>query len=148
MPEPQKNPSAGRSGLWLRRTEDSRTFQMTDQYADQSLVPQRPEPKTRSGRRRKGIRVHGPAVPTGPSPASKALEKAIRWQKVIESEGITRAEVARREGCTRARVTQLMKLLTLEESLKERLLTADADLTGWTIRRAIREASQSHSSES
>ena len=104
---------------------------------DARVLPRRPEPKTRSGRRRKRIREHGPLVPTGPSPAALALVRAMEWQKVIEAEGIDRAEIARRNGYTRARVTQLMSLLRLPDDLKTKLLAEDADLAGWSIRRAI-----------
>ena len=76
-------------------------------------------------------------VPTGPSPAALALVRAMEWQKVIEAEGIDRAEIARRNGYTRARVTQLMSLLRLPDDLKTKLLAEDADLAGWSIRRAI-----------
>jgi hypothetical protein len=94
---------------------------MRDEYTDPGVLPRRPEPKTRSGRRRKRIREHGPVVPTGPSPAARALVRVVEWQKVIEAEGIDRAEIARRNGYTRARVTQLMSLLRLPDDLKTKL---------------------------
>jgi hypothetical protein len=110
---------------------------MRDEYTDPGVLPRRPEPKTRSGRRRKRIREQGPVVPTGPSPAARALVRVVEWQKVIEAEGIDRAEIARRNGYTRARVTQLMSLLRLPDDLKTKLLGEDRDLAGWSVRRAI-----------
>jgi hypothetical protein len=69
-----------------------------------------------------------------------SLARAMEWQKVIEAEGIDRAEIARRNGYTRARVTQLMSLLRLPDHLKTKLLAEDAEMAGWSIRRAIQAA--------
>jgi hypothetical protein len=51
--------------------------------------------------------------PVSLSPAGEALQKALRWQKLIEQESISRAEISRREGLSRARVTHLMGLFKL-----------------------------------
>ena len=77
-------------------------------------------------------------VPVGPSPAGVALAKAIEWNNRIEAEGICRAAIAREENITRARVTQLMKLLTLPADTQAKLLDDDLDYRRWSIRRAIR----------
>ena len=115
---------------------------MRDEYTDSQVLPRRPEPKTRSGRRRKRIREHGPVVPCGPSPAAKALVRAMEWQKVIEAEGIDRAEIARRNGYTRARVTQLMKLVHLPDEVRAGVKAGDESFAGWSIRQAIELAAQ------
>ena len=51
------------------------------------------------------------------------LRKAMEWQGLIES-GETRnqAEIARREGITRARVTQVMAMLRLAPEIREQIL--------------------------
>lgn len=48
-----------------------------------------------------------------PKSASEALRLAMSRQAEIEATGIRRADVARREGITRARVTQILSLLGL-----------------------------------
>ena len=57
-----------------------------------------------------------PTPPKGPKTPRivELLRKAIEWQALLESGDVTsRAEVACREGLTRARVTQVMGLLRL-----------------------------------
>jgi hypothetical protein len=52
------------------------------------------------------------------------LRKAIEWQALLESGEIAnQAEIARREGITRARVTQVMGLLRLIPEIQERILS-------------------------
>jgi len=41
------------------------------------------------------------------------LDLAVEWQRAIEDDGVNRAELARRHGVTRARVTQVPALLSL-----------------------------------
>jgi len=51
------------------------------------------------------------------------LRKAIEWQTLVESGKIaSQAEVARREGYTRARVTQVMGLLRLAPEIQQEIL--------------------------
>ncbi len=51
------------------------------------------------------------------------LRKAIEWQALLESGEVTsQAEIARREGITRARVTQVMRLLRLAPEIREKIL--------------------------
>ena len=61
----------------------------------------------------------------GPSPATVALRRAMKWQEDIESTGITRADIARREGLSRARGTQIISLLDLPEEMRASLLAMD-----------------------
>ena len=50
------------------------------------------------------------------------LQKAVEWQVLINSgEARNRAEIARREGITRARVTQVMALLRLAPEIQEHI---------------------------
>jgi hypothetical protein len=52
------------------------------------------------------------------------LRKAIEWQALIESgEASNQAAVARREGITRARVTQVMGMLRLAPEIQVRVLS-------------------------
>jgi len=66
------------------------------------------------------------------------LRKAIEWGRRVESEGICRADIAREENISRARVTQLMKLLDLPAGTQAKLLENAADYRQWSIRKAIR----------
>ena len=74
------------------------------------------------------------------SAAGEALQKALGWQKLMEQESISRAEISRREGLSRARVTQLMSLLKLPEKVQQGLLADAPEYAGWTVRRGLREA--------
>ena len=51
------------------------------------------------------------------------LRKAIKWQELLESgEASNQAAIARREGITRARITQVMGLLRLTPDIQEHIL--------------------------
>lgn len=69
--------------------------------------------------------------------AGEALRLAQAWQAEIESGGITRADISRREGLSRARVTQVMALLDLPDDVQQRLLDGEEQ---WSIRQALRVA--------
>ncbi len=71
-------------------------------------------------------------------PAAEALRKAMAWQAEIEAGDINRAGIARREGYTRARVTQVTSLLGLPEELRGRLLGGDEAVAGMSVREALR----------
>lgn len=52
------------------------------------------------------------------------LRKAIEWQALLESgEMVTQADIARREGITRSRVTQVMGMLDLAPEIQEQILS-------------------------
>ena len=52
------------------------------------------------------------------------LLKAIEWQALLESgEASNQADIARREGITRARVTQVLGLLRLAPNIQEHVLS-------------------------
>ena len=76
-------------------------------------------------------------VPGLPKSAADALRTAIRWQAEIEATGLQRADIARRERLTRARVTQIMSLLELSADVKAMLLAGDPEVEDWSVRRAL-----------
>lgn len=52
------------------------------------------------------------------------LRKAMEWKELLESgKGITQADIARREGLSRARVTQIMSLLNLAPDIRKHVLS-------------------------
>jgi hypothetical protein len=64
-----------------------------------------------------------PKAPRTP-PVVELLRKAIEWQALIESgEASNQAAIARQEGITRARVTQVMGLLRLAPEVQEHVLS-------------------------
>src|SRR5262245_53180686 len=73
-----------------------------------------------------------------PPPAALALRRALDWSAEMEARGLRRADIARREGITRARVTQLMALVDLPARTKALLLGGDAAVSGWSVKRALR----------
>jgi hypothetical protein len=63
------------------------------------------------------------AAPTGPPHIVTLMNKALKWQSLLDDGEVpSRAELARREGITRARVTQIMKLLSLAPNIQEAIL--------------------------
>ena len=56
--------------------------------------------------------------------AAELLRKAIDWQALLESGEVpNQAEIARREGITRARVTQVMGMLHLAPEIQQHVLS-------------------------
>ena len=80
-----------------------------------------------------------------PPAAAQALRRAMAWQTEMRESGLTRADIARRENLTRARVTQVMSLLNLADNVKTKLLAEDPEVTDWSIRRALREVENTES---
>ena len=83
-------------------------------------------------RRAPPSRVVSAFPPSNPKPARvpkiprvvELLRKAIEWQALLESgEMISQANIARREGITRGRVTQVMGMLRLAPEIREKILT-------------------------
>lgn len=97
------------------------------------LWPKVEGPKTKKLRERAERRERLTRNP----PAAEALNKALAWQGDIENGGLRRSDIARREGLTRARVTQIMSLLKLPEDVKGRLLNGDSRLSTMTIRQGM-----------
>ena len=67
------------------------------------------------------------AKPKPPSRTPRVVEllrKAIEWQALLESgEAANQAEIARRDGSTRARVTQVMGMLRLTPEIQQHILS-------------------------
>ena len=62
-------------------------------------------------------------IAVGPNRVAELLRKAIEWQALLESgEIVNQAEIARHEGVTRPRVTQIMGLLRLAPKIQEQIL--------------------------
>ena len=96
-----------------------------------------PAGKVVSAVRRRKKRPARPREPRTP-PAVGSLRKAVRWQRMLSSGVVTsRAEVARLEGVTRARVTQVLALLRLAPEIQQRILK----LPPTTASRALSERS-------
>lgn len=77
-----------------------------------------------------GVRVvpsaQGNLKPTGPKTprVTELLRKAIEWQRQLEAGEVrNQAEIARREGMTRARVTQIMGLLRFGPEIHGKILS-------------------------
>jgi len=83
-----------------------------------------------------------PKHSAAPRDATDALRLAHQWRAEIEANGITRADIARREGLSRARVTQAMALLDLPDDVQQRLLDGEEQ---WSIRQALRELGRYYS---
>lgn len=60
--------------------------------------------------------------------AGEALARVRHWQAEIDL-GCSRAEIARREGLSRARVTQLFRLLELPDDTRQQLLDGGRNLS-------------------
>lgn len=96
-------------------------------------VPRRAEADGRPpGKRRQKARE----IASRPATAEVGLRLAQAWADELEAGGITQADIARREGVSRARVTQMLALLDLDEAKRAELLRGDLM---WSIRRALRE---------
>lgn len=55
------------------------------------------------------------------------LRKAQEWRRQLDAGGVrTQAEIARREGITRARVTQIMALIRLAPEIQDHVLSLSA----------------------
>jgi len=70
-----------------------------------------------------GVNLKRTRVPKTPR-VVELLRKAIEWQALLESgQVVSQAEVARQEGITGARVTQIMGMLRLAPEIQENILT-------------------------
>ena len=68
--------------------------------------------------------------------AADALRTALAWSRELDLGGISRADILRREGLSRARVTQILRLVELPDERKRELLDGIAVLS---IRGALGE---------
>ena len=91
-----------------------------------AVVPHRGKPKPRKDARTPRV--------------VELLRKAIEWQALLESdETASQAKIARREGITRARVTQVMGMLRLAPEIRQHILSMP-DMVGQPVitERALR----------
>ena len=132
----KKSRPGGRLFRWLRKGEPRRTGLILDYY--RLPVRQRP-PSVRAEREARRV-ARAQRLAEGPSTAALALRKAQRWQKEIGSRGLRRADIARAEGITRARVTQVMGLLALPADLQRDLTDNKPYTRSWSIRHALEMA--------
>jgi len=73
--------------------------------------------------------------PPGPHP----LHIAKQLQQQLENGLVNKAELARRHGISRARVTQIMNLLNLESRIKEEILNMSQPEQRYFTERKLRE---------
>jgi hypothetical protein len=57
----------------------------------------------------------------------------------VKLAGMGYTEISRRQGLSRARVTQLMSLLKLPEKVQQGMLAGAPEYSGWTVRRGLGE---------
>ena len=118
---------------WLPRAYPCSTALVVDTFECKQLVKRRrPRKASLKSQSRQIVAL---------SPAGEALQRTLGWQKLIEQQSINRAEISRREGLSRARVTQLMRLLKLPEEVQRGLLAGAPEYVGWTVRRGLRKIS-------
>jgi hypothetical protein len=77
------------------------------------------------------------------------LRKAQEWRRLLDSKKVrTKAVIARREGISRARVTQVMGLLRLAPEIQHHILSmADSAVRPAITERALRPIAQMENSE-
>ena len=73
--------------------------------------------------------------PPGPHP----LHIAKQFQQQLEAGSVNKAELARRHGMSRARVTQIMNLLNLESGIKEEILNMSQSEQRYFTERKLRK---------
>jgi len=96
----------GRVGSFIRRVPDHRVV---------TAAPPRGKPR--------------PAKEPRPPRVAELLRKAQTWRALLDSGQVAnQAEIARREGVSRARVTQIMCLLRLAPEVQHRVLEMPAVL--------------------
>lgn len=66
----------------------------------------------------------------------------MTWAAEIEAGEVTQADIARREGMSRARVTQLLSMLDLGAEEQDAVLRGHLV---WSIRRALKEVGRHYS---
>lgn len=82
--------------------------------------------------------------PAGPPRIVETLRKAIKWRRQLDAGEIpNQAAIARREGVTRARVTQVLGLLRLPEETRNRILAMSETVLRTTMsERVLRPIAQ------
>ena len=88
-------------------------------------------------KKRKKTKPKAPPRPT----LAEALTRVDQWEIDLAG-GLRQSDIARREGLTRARVTQLMKLVDLPADVRSGVKAGDESFADWSIRQAIELAAQ------
>jgi len=91
-------------------------------------------------------RARKPRTPkaVGPPRVAETLRKAIEWRRQLDAGEVpNQAAIARREGVTRARVTQILGLLRLPLGVRDRILALQGGprqqgLSEHSLRRTLR----------
>jgi len=102
----------------------------TRQVGTGQIVSALPEPRGRPVRSKDPSKPHVVVL----------LQKALEWQRQLDAgEVSTKAEIARREGISGARVTQIMAMLQLAPEIQQHVLSMpDALLASAITERALR----------
>lgn len=109
---------------WLPKAGNCKNFAL--------LFTFRPQSRLRAAEKAIGRKRREPRVPP--------LVRAYEFQRLLDSGEVnTRAEIARRHGISRARVTQIMNLLRLPESVQEYLVELSSEEHARYPERQLRE---------
>ena len=115
--------------FWLPGLDNCKNLSDSFRYKSKSLK------KQRSSKTKK-------KEPPGPHP----LHIAKKFQHQIEAGSVNKAELARRHGMSRARVTQIMNLLNLESRIKEEILNMSQPEQQYFTERKLRKIARLSSS--
>lgn len=88
--------------------------------------------------------------PQKPEKGEHPIFQALRWRESLEKDSsLTKAEIARKEGLTRARVTQVFHLLELPTEVQAHLkkLTSPDEIRHYSIRKLLHIVAGGHGSK-
>ncbi len=90
---------------------------------------------------RRKARTRRPPKPVGPPRIVETFRKAIEWRRQLDAGEVpNQASIARREGITRARVTQVLALLRLPSDIRRRVMALrDGSSPAGLSERALRK---------
>ncbi len=111
----------------------------TSPVIDRFSIPRPASPPSKRELKRTRAARNKAKKATAPPVVPQTLKRVMSWQEEIDSGDETRASISRREELTRARVTQLMKLLELPNEVRQAMLSSPENYRDWTIRRALTE---------
>ena len=121
-------------GFWLPKYGAGGTSPVFDRF----MLPMKVKPPSQRAQKRRRAAENRARKAAAPPVVPETLKRVLRWQEEIDSGSCTRASIARRENLTRARVTQLMKLLELPDAIKDAMLKDPEGYRDWTIRDALK----------
>ncbi len=123
-----------RPSRWLPKYGAEGTSPVFDRF----LLPMKAKPPSQRAKKRRRAAENKARRAPAPPVVPETLKRVLHWQEEIDSGSHTLASIARRENLTRARVTQLMKLLELPDAIKDAMLKDPEGYRDWTIRDALR----------